>query len=149
MKIYMAADHGGFTLKQQLVGYLQSHGYEVQDLGAHELLPDDDYPDYAQAVGQAVTADPGSCGIAICRNGQGICLAANKVVGVRAVSAWSPEQAAATRKDDDANVLCLAADYQSGDEATAIVDRWLSINASADERHVRRRQKVAALDVLR
>lgn len=144
--IYFAADHGGFGLKQELVKFLRAKQYEVDDLGPKTLVPDDDYVDAGIALGEKIVANPGSLGILLCRNGQGICVAANKVAGIRAVSGFSPEQAASTRTDDNANVLCLAADYLDRAEVEEIAERWLSTNFSGDDRHRRRIGKIAKFE---
>lgn len=142
--IYLGADHAGFEAKERLKSFLAGKGYQIEDLGAPELVPDDDYPAYAFAVAERVAAEPGSVGILLCANGQGVCVAANKVTGIRAVTSWSPVHAATTRTDDDANILCLAAHFLTPTDLETIVERWLATPASADERHVRRRAQVAA-----
>lgn len=144
MTVYLTSDHGGFELKQQLVNRLSTDGYTVFDLGPATLMPDDDYPDYAVVLGERVAAQPEALGIAICRNGQGMCLAANTVAGIRAVSAFRSDMAVSTRTDDAANVLCLAADYQSLAEVLPIVEAWLGATVSHAKRHERRRAKVKA-----
>ena len=85
MKVYLAADHGGFNLKEALKAYLQTQGYEVLDEGAHKLEPTDDYPDFMYPAAQKVAADMDSRGIFFCRSGAGAAIVANKVKGVRAV----------------------------------------------------------------
>jgi ribose 5-phosphate isomerase B len=84
MKIAIAADHGGFSLKAEIVELLSQAGHEPIDLGAHEYIAGDDYPDYAQQVGQAVQTGQAERGIVICGSGVGACIAANKMKGIRA-----------------------------------------------------------------
>ena len=80
MRVYIGADHGGYAAKEQLKEQLRSEGYDVEDVGAHSLDEDDDYPVYGQAVAEAVVKDPDSRGIALCRSGHGMVIAANKVI---------------------------------------------------------------------
>lgn len=116
MQIFIASDHGGFELKRRLLAELPRLGYpDVQDLGPAELNPDDDYPPFAFAVGEKVASSPGSLGILICRSGNGMTIAANKVKGVRAALCFSTKHAIKAREDDHANVLTLDADYEGAD----------------------------------
>lgn len=137
-QIYIASDHAGFERKEWLREQLAGAGYQIEDLGAVALQPDDDYPQYGFALAERVAAEPDALGILLCGSGQGICVAANKVKGIRAVSAFSPELAASTRNDDHANILCLPARFLSDAEVLAITSTWLETPVSNDERHVRR-----------
>lgn len=139
--IYLGADHAGFDAKEALKQSLEGK-YQLEDLGANSLVPDDDYPAIAIAIAERVTQNPDSRGILFCGNGQGVCIAANKVAGIRAVSSWSPEHAATTRTDDDANVLCLAARHLDTASIAAITERWLATPFSAEQRHTRRIQAI-------
>lgn len=143
--VYLGADHGGFRLKEVLEEYLKSKAVAVEDLGVHSEEPSD-YPDNAMPVAKKVVENPGSFGILLCRNGQGICIAANKVKGIRAAVAWSAEIAASSRQHDDANIVCLASDFT--DEATAkqIVDAFLSGQFEDIERRLRRLEKLKKLE---
>lgn len=136
--VLISSDHAGFERKKWLEIFLQEHGYQVTDLGPEVFTPEDDYPAYGFTLGEAVAKESGSQGIAICGNGQGICVAANKVAGVRAVSAFTPAMAVSTRNDDNANVLCLPARFQADEEIGAIVLAWLETPFSNEERHQRR-----------
>ncbi|MBI4032540.1 RpiB/LacA/LacB family sugar-phosphate isomerase [Candidatus Berkelbacteria bacterium] len=136
--IYLGADHAGFEMKEQLKQFLSQAGHQVEDFGAPSLVPDDDYPQYALAVAERVASTPESRGILLCGNGQGVCIAANKVAGIRAVSSWNPDHAATTRADDDANVLCLAARHLDQSALESIATAWLATPFSAEERHTRR-----------
>jgi ribose 5-phosphate isomerase B len=138
LTIYIASDHAGFERKEWLREQLAGAGYQIEDLGAVALQPDDDYPQYGFALAERVAAEPDALGILLCGSGQGICVAANKVKGIRAVSAFSPELAASTRNDDHANILCLPARFLSDAEVLAITSTWLETPVSNDERHVRR-----------
>lgn len=142
MTIYLASDHGGFAAKQALAAWLEDRGHDVLDLGPKELDPNDDYPDYAQSLAARVGADEESRGILLCRNGQGVAIAANRTPGIRAVTPMTEEIAASTRQDDDANVLCLAADYLDEPSLQGICLRFIDTPFSNEERHRRRIEKL-------
>ena len=109
VNIVVAADHGGFAMKQALVPLLQSDGHKVIDLGAHEFLQDDDYPDYAEKVAREINAGNAKRGILICGSGAGACMAANKIPGIRASVCHDTYSAHQAVEHDDMNVLCLGA----------------------------------------
>ena len=140
-KIFIASDHGGFKLKKKLFVYLFNLGYTVEDFGPHQLNAKDDYPDYAFPLAQGVSKSK-NLGILICRNGQGMCIAANKVKGVRAVTGFSSKMIKSTRKDDNANVLCIPADYLSERAAKEIVKTFVKTKFSKATRHARRLNKI-------
>lgn len=144
--IYIGADHAGFPMKEMLKRELASQGFDVQDLGARSLDPEDDYPEFGYAVGKAVVANPGSRGIVLCGNAQGICIVANKVRGVRAATGFNAYAAETSRTDDDANVLCLPGRVLSDAEAKEITRIWLSTPFSNAERHVRRVREVEEME---
>jgi len=144
-KIFIASDHGGFRLKEQLKKYLLSKKLIVQDLGPKTLTPSDDYPDYAYPLAKKVAAS-GSWGILICRNGIGVCIVANKVKGVRAVSTSAASIAKTARADDDTNVLCLGQDFTPLSQAKKIVDVWLATPFSGSVRHRRRLRKLLMIE---
>ena len=145
MKIYIASDHGGFKLKSTLIPYLNLLGYIIQDMGPHKYANNDDYPDYVIPLAKNV-AQTKSKGIVICRNGQGACIAVNKVKGIRGVTGFSQKEAKTTRQDDNANVLCLPAEYLTLRQAKNIVRTWLATPFSNAPRHKRRLRKVAQFD---
>lgn len=144
MKIFIGSDHGGFEWKQKLSEYLMKHTYDYEDVGAHSLDPDDDYPLYAKQVCQSVigSTDKDPRGILICRGGQGMAITANRHQGIRASVVWSEHEAKMTRLDNDSNVLCLAADHSDFLEVEQIVDTWLNTEFSKAPRHVRRLQEI-------
>src|ERR1019366_883832 len=107
MRVGMAADHGGFTLKGQVAGLLRGSGYEVVDFGAHELNPEDDYPDFIIPLARAVAAGQVTRGVAVCGSGVGASIAANKVPGARAGLIHDVFSAHQGVEDDDMNVFCL------------------------------------------
>jgi ribose 5-phosphate isomerase B len=107
MRVGIAADHGGLTLKDELAGKLRDAGFEVVDFGAHELNPDDDYPDLIVPSAEAVARAEVDRGIAVCGSGVGACVAANKVPGVRAALVTDHFSAHQGVEDDDMNLMCL------------------------------------------
>lgn len=139
--IYLGADHAGFSLKEELKKYLEELGYEYQDIGNKELDLKDDYPDFAVKVAEKTVETDGK-GILICATGIGMCLAANKVKGVRAVNAWNDFTSLQSREHNNANILCLGAKALSIEEAKKIVRIWLKSEFSGEERHVRRLKKI-------
>lgn len=140
--IYLGSDHAGFELKQEVKKYLEASGREVKDLGNTKLVPDDDYPDFSFAVGEAIRGDFGSYGILVCGSSHGACMAVNKVRGVRASSCMTAEDAKKTREDNNANVLCLSGWNMKIDDAKPIVDTFLDTPFSDAERHHRRVGKI-------
>lgn len=144
--IFLGADHGGFELKEKIKGWLHEWGEEFEDLGAHEFEPEDDYPDFGLAVGQAVVKKPTSFGILICRNGVGMDLAANKVAGVRCALGFDAIQINHARNDDHVNVLSLPAEFLSEEEAKKIVRFFLESKPSNELRFLRRLEKVAQIE---
>ena len=144
-KIYIASDHGGYELKKKLILFLEKKGFPVEDVGPFTYDSEDDYPDYAIPLAQKV-AQHKSKGIVICRNGQGVCIAVNKIKGIRGVIGFSVKEAKTTRLDDDANVLSLPGDYVSVDTAKKIAMVWLETPFSGLKRHVRRLNKVKRLE---
>ena len=141
--LYIAADHAGHALKKYLTRYVEKQlKRDITDLGAKEYQKDDDFPDFAFPLAQKIAAEPGSFGILICGSGQGVCMAANKVPGVRAVLGYSIESAEWARKDDHANVLCLAGRVLSEEHACAIVKMFLQTEEKMEEKYVRRIKKI-------
>src|SRR3989344_3475872 len=145
--IYIASDHAGFELKNQLVGYLKSKGLEVEDCGPAAYDKDDDYPDLIYPCAQKVASQSENLGIVIGYSGQGEGLVANKVKGIRATVYYggNMEIIKLGRKHNDANVLSLGAGFLSVDEAKQAVDLWLATEFEAG-RHQRRIDKVSQLE---
>lgn len=138
MKIFIGADHRGFELKQQLIEWLQTQGHQVTDCGNSEFDPNDDFPQFGEAVAREVAHIAEARGIVICGTGVGVCIAANRVAGSRCVLALDPTLAAAARVHDNANILALAADFTSFDEAIALVTTFLANSFDTDPRRQRR-----------
>lgn len=143
--VYLGSDHAGFALKEKIKSFLKSKGLPYSDLGPESLDPNDDYPIYAEKVARSIESGEDK-GILICRGGHGVSVAANKVKGIRASVAFSPENASAGRRDDNLNILCLASDYLTPEESLAIVEVFLSTPFSKEERHLRRLGQIKALE---
>jgi len=145
MKIAIGTDHAGFSLKAPIVKELTSLGHEVLDLGT-DSEESVDYPDYAQAVAEAVMRGEADRGIVLCGSGVGGCVAANKVPGVRAATCHDTFSAHQGVEDDDLNVLCLGARVVGEQLALEIVRAWDKARFSEAERHKRRVGKIAAIE---
>jgi ribose 5-phosphate isomerase B len=146
MSIGLAADHGGFELKIQLVAALTFAGYLVKDFGAFELIDGDDYPDFVVPMARAVSEGEVTRGLAICGSGVGACIAANKVTGVRAALITDSFSAHQGVEDDDMNVLCLGGRITGSALAWELVQAFLNAEFKTEEKYIRRLNKVAALE---
>ena len=145
LKVALGADHGGFTLKNELVTRLYET-CEISDLGAHTFDPNDDYPDFALAVAGAVASGQVNRGILICGSGVGACIAANKVPGVRACLCHDTYSAHQGVEHDDMNVLCLGSRVIGSELATELVKVFLNAHFSGGTRHCQRLEKVLAIE---
>ena len=123
-KIYIASDHAGFALKEEVKQYLEDKNFEIEDLGTNSK-ESVDYPNYAFKLGEKVVGDQSSLGILICGTGIGMSMAANKVKDIRAAHCTSEKEAEMTKKHNNANVLCLGERIIDYDLAVKIVDRFL------------------------
>jgi ribose 5-phosphate isomerase B len=146
MKIAVAADHGGFEMKQVLVDRLRSMGHEVTDFGAPSPDPDDDYPDYIIPLARAVSAGEVTRGIVICGSGVGASVAANKVKGIRAGLCHDHFSVRQGVEDDDMNILCLGGRVMGIEVAWDHAQTFIAASFSGAERHRRRLAKVTRLD---
>ncbi|MRJ78137.1 ribose-5-phosphate isomerase [Aeromicrobium sp. SMF47] len=138
MRVHIAADHAGYELKSHLISWLTANGYEPVDHGAHTYDAEDDYPPFCIAASEAAVAEPGSLAIVIGGSGNGEQIAANKVKGARAALAWSTETASLARQHNNAQVVAVGARMHSEEEATAIVEAFLTTQWSEAARHQRR-----------
>lgn len=147
MQVFVGADHAGFQLKATVMAHLSKRGVNVEDEGDRQLDPADDYPHFAYAVATKVlgSEDDDARGVLICGSGQGMCIAANRVRGIRASLCWSEDIARETRTDNDSNVLCIPARVLSEEEALRIIDVWLDTSFSGAARHVRRINEIEEL----
>ena len=148
MIIYLGADHRGFKLKETLKEFLLSvsGGYEVVDLGAVSYEEGDDYPDFAAAVAEKISAQLENKGILICGSGVGMDIVANKFTGVRSATALSIDQVYSARHDDDVNILTLAADFLDGDNIEKIVAIFVATPFAEEERYKRRLDKISKIE---
>jgi ribose 5-phosphate isomerase B len=138
MRVHIGADHAGYELKTHLVEWLTAQGHEPVDHGAHEYDAADDYPPFCIAAAEAAVAEPGTLAIVIGGSGNGEQIAANKVKGARAALAWSVETAQLARQHNNAQVVAIGARMHTADEATAIVEAFLTTEWSDEARHQRR-----------
>lgn len=145
-KVGIATDHGGFGLKEELVGRLKSAGYEVTDFGAYELASGDDYPDYVVPLAQAVASGQVDRGVAICGSGVGASVCANKIHGIRAALIHDHFSAKQGVEDDHMNILCMGGRTVGPEVAWDLVQTYLAAEYSQEARHLRRLGKVATLD---
>lgn len=144
VKIAIGSDHAGYQLKEKVKDRLKEAGHEVSDLGAHSDRSTD-YPLYAHRVGSSVVGGEAERGVVVCGTGIGVCMAANKVPGVRAALAWNDENARLSRAHNDANVLCLGGRTMDHDEALGILDVWLETPFDGG-RHERRVEMIEEVD---
>ena len=144
--IGVAADHGGFNLKEYLVERLREAGYKVIEFGNHLPKPDDDYPDFVIPLARAVSEGKVYRGVAICGSGVGACVVANKVAGVRASLIHETFSAHQGVEDDDMNMICLGGLVVGQALAWELVKTFLQAQFSGAERFQRRLTKVAALE---
>jgi len=159
MKVFIAADHAGFLLKNALAEHIRTLGYEVEDIGAFAQEPEDDYPDFVTTLAQAVASDAESRGIVVGGSGQGEAMCANRVKGIRAAVFYGPRHVTLAldieggrsedgfdairlpRRHNDANVLCIGARFVSGEDADEAVRIFLETQFSESARHARRLAK--------
>ncbi len=146
MKIGIAADHGGFELKESLKELLATLGHELKDFGAFSLDSKDDYPDFVVPLARAVAAGEVHRGIAVCGSGVGAAIAANKIAGARAALINDHFSAHQGVEDDDMNIICLGGRVSGPMAAREFVQSFLSAEFTGEERHNRRLQKVKDLE---
>jgi ribose 5-phosphate isomerase B len=158
-KIFIAADHAGFALKNALIEHIRTLGYEIEDMGAYKSDPEDDYPDFMTPLAKRVAVESEARGIIVGGSGQGEAMCANRVPGVRAAVFYGPMHVTAAldieggrsedgydavrlpRRHNDANVLSIGARFVSGDEADEAVRIFLETPFSDSPRHARRLAK--------
>lgn len=140
MRIAVGSDHAGLPLKEPLVTFLIEKGWDVEDFGTFSQ-DSVDYPDYALKVSEAVARGDVDRGLLICGSGQGMCMTANKVTGVRAALAHDVVSARLSREHNDSNVLCMGARFVAIGLAQEILSTWLETDFEAG-RHIRRIEKI-------
>ena len=146
MKIGIAADHGGFALKEEIKQWLTGMGHELKDFGAHNLNPTDDFPDFVVPLARAVASSEVHRGIAICGSGVGASIAANKVPGVRAALILDSFSAHQGVEDDDMNLICLGGRVVGNKMGEELIASFLNARFIGGERHLRRLEKIKALE---
>lgn len=142
MAIYLASDHRGFAQKEDLFLRLKSAGEEVVNLGPDHFDPADDFNDAAIQVSKKVLEKPGNKGILLCGTAHGVAMQANRFKGIRAIVAFNPELAALGRQHEDANILCLSADFTSEEDNAEITKTFLKTAKLTDERYARRNRRL-------
>ncbi|MFZ5449498.1 MAG: RpiB/LacA/LacB family sugar-phosphate isomerase [Thermodesulfobacteriota bacterium] len=146
MRLGVAADHGGFELKEQMKEDLKTMGYEVIDYGAHEYAPEDDFPDLVVPLARAVAAGEVERGIAFCGSGVGACVAVNKVPGARSALITDSYSAHQGVEDDDMNIMCLGGRVTCYALALELIKSFLEAKFKGEERFRRRLDKIKALE---
>ena len=146
MKVAVGADHAGFDLKGEIVRWLESEGHLVNDIGAHKLDPNDDYPDFAVAVAAVIKSGGAERGIIICGSGVGASIAANKVKGIRACLCHDTYSARQGVEHDAMNVICIGGRVIGIELAKAVLDAFLGANFLPEPRFQRRLDKVLQVE---
>lgn len=146
MKIGLAADHGGYDLKNEISGWLNEAGFEVTDLGAHTYEAQDDYPDLVHPLALAVAAGQVDRGIAVCGSGVGAAIVANKTIGVRAALITETYSARQGVEHDDMNLLCLGGRVIGLELARELVFAFANAQYSGEARHDRRLRKLQNIE---
>jgi ribose 5-phosphate isomerase B len=148
MKIAVGADHAGYPLNVRVIRELRDAGHEVSDFGTHDGSVQDDYPDYARLIGEAVQSGAAEVGILVCGSGVGAAVAANKLRGIRAALCGDTYSGRQSREHDDCNVLCLGARVVGVELALEIVRAFVNARFSGEDRHRRRLAKIEAMERL-
>ena len=141
MKIAIGSDHAGFEYKEELKKWLDKHGHEVMDFGAHNG-DSSDYADFAHPVASNVDEKNASLGVLVCGSANGVAITANKHQGIRAAICWNEELASLARRHNDANVLCIPARFMTLDLAEKVLDTFLK-GSFEGGRHARRVGKIS------
>lgn len=149
MTIFIGADHRGFELKNKLIEYLQEQNIRTEDMGNLKLDPQDDYPDFAQKVAQAVLQNPQEhLGVVLCGSGIGVSISTNRHRGIRCAVALTEEQVKHARENDHINILALPADYLDFEKAKTLTDIFISTSKKNEEKYLRRIRKLDEVVIL-
>ena len=146
MKVAVGADHAGFPLKDRMIDVIRAAGHEVVDCGAEQLIPGDDYPDYAERVAMAIRENRAERAVLICGSGVGASVAANKFDGIRAALCHDTFSAHQGVEDDSMNIIALGARVVGPSLAGELITTFLKATFSNAERHVRRLNKVKSFE---
>ena len=144
MKIVIGSDHGGYELKNKLIGFLREKEYEVEDLGTHSK-ESCDYPLIGFEVAKAISEGRADKGVLICKTGVGMTIIANKIHGVRAAACYDVDMARSSREHNDCNVIVLAVNYTDFNKAKEILEVWL-VTEHGGERHARRVNQIRDIE---
>jgi ribose 5-phosphate isomerase B len=148
MRIFIGADHRGFELKQKIIDSLHEKNIRIEDLGSYEYMADDDYPDFAKKVAEAVLQAPDErLGIVICGSGVGTSIVANRYQKIRCGLAINPEQVVHARKNDHINILSLGADYIDFNKAMELISAFIETSPVSEEKYIRRIKKTDQVDL--
>lgn len=145
MQIYLGSDHGGYKIKEMLEDYLKEEGHQVLDVGLFDAVQKVDYPDIAREVSEKVLENEGSVGFLVCGTGMGVCMAANKLKGIRAVTVHDVSTARLAKQHNNANVITMGERVVGEVVARDIVDAFLEADFEGD-RHMRRLDKIKAIE---
>jgi ribose 5-phosphate isomerase B len=146
MKVYIGADHRGFSLKEKIKQLLQEKNILFEDLGNIILDPTDDYPEFAKRVAQHVAQEQNSLGIIACGSGVGVDIAANKIDGIRTAHIMNPQQITEARQDDNVNVMALAADFFAEKDLESTIAAFLNTPYDPSEKHERRLDEIQKIE---
>ena len=146
MRVAVGADHAGFDLKNEIVGWLEASGYQINDLGAYVVDPNDDYPDFAAAVANSLRTGESDRGVIICGSGVGACITANKVRGIRACLCHDTYTARQGVEHDDMNVVCIGGRVIGIELAKAVLEAFLEASFIPEPRFQRRLDKLAQVE---
>lgn len=146
MQIGIAADHGGFELKETVKSFLENEGFQIKDFGAYQLDLGDDYPDFIIPLARSIASKELDRGIAICGSGVGAAVAANKIAGIRAALINDYFSAHQGVEDDDMNIICLGGRVTAFASAEELITAFLNAKYIGAERHKRRLEKVRELE---
>lgn len=143
MTIFVGADHRGFELKNKLVEYLQNQNVRVDDLGAYQFDPLDDYPDFSQKVAQAILQNPTEhLGVVICGSGVGVSIAANRFNGIRCGLAFDVDQVKHARQNDHINCLAIPSDYADLEKAKQYIEAFIFTAPKNEKKYIARLEKL-------
>lgn len=145
MRVYIGADHRGFELKEKLVSWMEGEDYEVVDLGANILDPEDDYTEFAVKVAKAVAGEQGARGILLCGSGHGVDIVANRFHEVRSILGFNRDVVIQGRQHEDANVLSIPAEWISEEEAREMVEVFMRTEFLAKNKYIRRLREVGTV----
>ena len=146
MKVYLAADHAGFKLKEEIKKYLLSQNHDVEDCGAFTFEKDDDYPVLISKAAEKVSQDPQSKGVVFGKSGAGETIVANKFKNIRAVLGFSDDNVKLAREHNDANILSLGSEFIDFEKAKVLIDIFFNTPFSNEERHKRRIEEIKNLE---